>query len=55
MTNEQYLLQDQKGYYWIWAKSNKDEKPMINGPHSEKFVNLPVIKVENPLLFKPKD
>ena len=46
-----YLLQDKLGYYWIWYRENG--KPKLNGPHSEKMLNLPVIQVDNPLSFKP--
>lgn len=52
---EQYLLQCPKGYYWIWFKTSDMPKPRLNGPHSDKILNLPVIQVENPVAFNPKD
>jgi hypothetical protein len=52
---EQYLLHDKLGYYWIWYRGSKDERPNLNGPHSEKMINLPVIEVDNPISFKPKE
>jgi hypothetical protein len=47
-----YQLRDEKGYYWIWYEKNG--KPQLNGPHSRKHLNLPVIKVKNPLKFDPE-
>lgn len=49
---EQYLLQTPEGYYFIWYR-DENGKPSLNGPHSEKMINLPVIKVQNPLSFEP--
>ena len=48
---EQYLLLS-NGYYWIWYR-DWEGKSNLNGPHSEKIINLPVIECKNPLDFKP--
>lgn len=47
-----YLLKCEKGYYWIYHP-DENGKPCLNGPHSEKMVNLPEVKIANPLDFKP--
>lgn len=52
---EQYQLQCGKGYYWIWYRMDKNDKPKISGPHSEAMLNLPVVKIDNPLTFKPEE
>jgi len=49
---EQYLLYTPDGYYFIWFKPN-GKNPQLNGPHSDKPINLPIIKVDNPYGFKP--
>jgi len=51
---ETYLLRDKKGYYWIWYKVPEEKKAQLNGPHSEKILNLPIIEVDNPLSFSQK-
>ena len=51
---EQYLLQDNdRGYYWIWYR-DEDGKVNLSGPHPEKMINLPVIRVDNPIGFTPE-
>jgi len=47
-----YLLIDPFGYYWVWY-CDENGKIEINGPHSEKTINLDPINVENPFWFKP--
>jgi hypothetical protein len=51
---EQYLLQDDRGHYWMWTKENAVVSPTLTGPFSERIVNLPVIQSSNPAQFSPK-
>lgn len=52
---EQYLLKDEKGYFWIWYRAEPDGEARLNGPHSEPMISLPEIAVDNPLAFKPPE
>lgn len=50
---KQYLLQTADSQYWLWYEGI--DGPQLNGPHSDKMVNLPVIQVENPVGWTPQD
>lgn len=46
------LLKDKgHGYYWILYED--DSGRHLNGPHSDKPINLPEILVDNPASYEP--
>lgn len=51
---ETYLLVDLQNYYWIYTRT-ADSEPNLNGPFSDKPLNLVPIKVDNPVSFHPGD
>lgn len=51
---QQYLLQNKKdGKYWMWSQENPAVLPSLTGPFEERLVNLEVIPVDNPAMFRP--
>lgn len=51
---KQYLLQSPDSYFWLWWEDERGQ-PQLGGPYSAPVVNLPVIQVENPVGFIPKE